>query len=145
MCGDHGYWQITTPKTRTSTRTLPMPDILLNDLKKLKEYNIKHQYQFTQKYFVFGDINPIHPDVLRRHKNEYAKKAEINKIRIHDFGHSCAPLLINNGANVTMVVKYLGHSEIEETLNTYSHMFPSALEDVIGIINGLDDGTKTSG
>ncbi|MGN1268677.1 MAG: site-specific integrase, partial [Candidatus Aphodocola sp.] len=34
MCGDHGYWQITTPKTRTSTRTLPMPDILVNDLKK---------------------------------------------------------------------------------------------------------------
>jgi hypothetical protein len=36
---------------------------------------MKHQYQFTQKYFVFGDINPIHPDVLRRHKNEYADKA----------------------------------------------------------------------
>ena len=32
MCGDHGYWQITTPKARTSTRTLPMPDILVNDL-----------------------------------------------------------------------------------------------------------------
>ena len=41
---------------------------------------MKHQYQFTQKYFVFGDINPIHPDVLRRHKNEYAKKAEVNTL-----------------------------------------------------------------
>lgn len=33
--GDSGYWKITTPKTRTSTRTIPMPDILINDLKKL--------------------------------------------------------------------------------------------------------------
>lgn len=67
-------------KQETSTRTLPMPDILVNDLKKLKEYNMKHQYQFTQKYFVFGDINPIHPDVLRRHKNDYAKKPKLKKL-----------------------------------------------------------------
>ena len=139
MCGDHSYWKITTPKTRTSTRTLPMPDILVNDLKKLKECNIKHQYQFTQKYFVFGDINPIHPDVLRRHKNEYAKKAEVKEIRIHDFIHSCASLLINNGANVTLVAKYLGHTKIEETLNTYSHMFSTTLDSVVSVIDSLEE------
>ena len=138
MCGDHGYWQITTPKTRTSTRTLPMPDILVNDLKKLKEYNMKHQYQFTQKYFVFGDINPIHPDVLRRHKNEYAKKAEVKEIRIHDFRHSCASLLINNGANIMIVAKYLGHAKIDETLNTYSHLFKNKMDDIVNLMNKLD-------
>ena len=42
---------------------------------------------------------------------------------MHDFRHSCASLLINNGANVTVVAKYLGHANIEQTLNTYSHMF----------------------
>ena len=128
MCGDHGYWQITTPKTRTSTRTLPMPDILVNDLKKLKEYNMKHQYQFTQKYFIFG-----------RHKNEYAKKAEVKEIRIHDFRHSCASLLINNGANIMIVAKYLGHAKIEETLNTYSHMFSTALDSVVSVTDSLED------
>lgn len=138
MCGDHGYWQFTTPKTRTSTRTLPMPDILVNDLKKLKEYNLKHQYQFTQKYFVFGDINPIHPDVLRRHKNEYAKKAGVKQIRLHDFRHSCASLLINKGANIQVVAKYLGHTKIEETLKTYSHLFISTLDEIINVIDTLD-------
>ena len=138
MCGNHGYWQITTPKTRTNTRTLPMPDILVNDLKKLKEYNMKHQYQFTQKYFVFGDINPIHPDVLRRHKNEYAKKAEVKEIRIHDFRHSCASLLINNGANIMIVAKYLGHAKIDETLNTYSHLFKNKMDDIVNLMNKLD-------
>ena len=138
MCGDHGYWQITTPKTRTSTRTLPMPDVLVNDLKKLKEYNMKHQYQFTQKYFVFGDINSIHPDVLRRHKNEYAKKAEVKEIRIHDFRHSCASLLINNGANIMIVAKYLGHAKIDETLNTYSHLFKNKMDDIVNLMNKLD-------
>ena len=100
---------------------------------------MKHQYQFTQKYFVFGDINPIHPDVLRRHKKEYAKKAEVKEIRIYDFRHSCALLLINNGANVTLVAKYLGHTKIEETLNTYSHMFSTALDSVVSVIDSLED------
>lgn len=65
----------------------------------------------------------IHPDVLRRKKNEFAKKTGVKQIRIHDFRHSCASLLINNGANVTIVAKYLGHSKIDETLNTYSYVF----------------------
>lgn len=39
--GDHGYWKLYTPKTRTNYRTIPMPDILVNDLKTLKEESMK--------------------------------------------------------------------------------------------------------
>ena len=106
-------------------------------MKLLKEKSKKY-YGFNDKWFVFGDINPLHPDVLRRRKNENAKKAEVKQIRIHDFRHSCASLLINNGANITMVAKYLGHSKIDETLNTYSHMFRSKLDDIVNTINKLD-------
>lgn len=136
--GDHGFWKITTFKTRTSARTIPMPDVLVNDLQELKKYNKKHQYGFRDNYFVFGDINPIHPDVLRRHKNEYDKKAEVKEIRIHDFRHSCASLLINNGANIMIVAKYLGHAKIDETLNTYSHLFKNKMDDIVNLMNKLN-------
>ena len=136
--GDHGYWQITTPKTRTSTRTLPMPDILVEDLKNLKEHNKEHQYGFNEKYFVFGDINPIHPDVLRRYKNNYAELAGVKQIRIHDFRHSCASLLINNGASIMVVAKYLGHAKIDETLNTYSHLFKNKMDEIVDLMNKLN-------
>lgn len=63
----------------------------------------------------------------------------VPQIRIHDFRHSCASLLINNGANVTVVAKYLGHTKIEETLNTYTHMFSVALDSVVNIIDSLED------
>jgi len=49
-----------------------------------------------------------------------------------------ASLLINNGANVTLVAKFLGHTKIEETLNTYSHMFSTALDNVVSIIDNLE-------
>ena len=47
-------------------------------------------------------------------------------------------LLINNGANVTLVAKYLGHTKIEKTLNTYSHMFSTALDSVVSVIDSLE-------
>ena len=39
-----------------------------------------------------------------------------------------------------MVAKYLGHTKIDVTLNTYSHMFQSALDEVVNIINDLNVG-----
>ena len=65
--------------------------------------------------------------------------AGLKVIRIHDFRHSYALLLINNGTNVTLVAKYLGHTKIEETLNTYSHMFSTALDSVVSVIDSLED------
>ena len=38
-----------------------------------------------------------------------------------------------------MVCKYLGYSDMNETLNTYSHMFDSALDSVVDIINNLKE------
>lgn len=59
-------------------------------------------------------------------------------IRLHDFRHSCASLLINNGANLTLVAKHLGHSKVDETLNTYSQMFYSKLNKLVNTINQLN-------
>lgn len=47
--------------------------------------------------------------------------------------------IINNGADITLVAKYLGHSKIDETLNTYSHMFKNKLDNIIGLIDKLND------
>ena len=69
--------------------------------------------------------------------------ARVKDIRIHDFRHSCASLLIDSGANITLVAKYLGHTKIDETLNTYSHMYQNILDTIVSIIelqnNRLND------
>lgn len=86
---------------------------------------------------MFGTDIPITNSRLRDRKNQLCQKANLKQIRIHDFRHSCASLLINNGANITMVAKYLGHTKINETLNTYSHMFKNKLNDIVNTINKL--------
>ena len=129
---------ITTPKTKSSYRTIPMPDILVDDLKKLKEFQNSY-YDFNNNWFVFGSFEPLVKSALRDRKNKNCKLAGVKQIRIHDFRHSCASLLINNGANITMVAKFLGHAKVDETLNTYSHMFKNKLDDIVGTINRLNN------
>ncbi len=60
-------------------------------------------------------------------------------IRLLDFRHSCASLLINEGANIQVVAKYLGHAKIEETLKTYAHLFISTLDEIVDIIDSKTD------
>lgn len=132
---------ITSPKTLTSNRTLPIPKELLSDLKELK-CKVMEYTNYNEDWFVFGNAIPLGDDVIRRRKNNNCKRAEVKEIRIHDFRHSCASLLINSGADITLVAKFLGHSKIDETLNTYSHMFKNKLNNIIGIIDNLNDNSK---
>ncbi len=136
-------YKFTSVKTKSSIRTLPIPEPLLTHLKSLYE-EVKQYKNFNRKWFVFGSKEygydfPIASKEIDERNNYIANLADIKRIRPHDFRHSCASLLINSGANVTIVAKYLGHTKVEETLNTYTHMFDSALEQVLDVINTLED------
>lgn len=127
-------YRLSPLKTQNSNRNLPINDLLLNDLKKLYDYQKKFT-NFSQEWFVFGNDTPIHKDAIRTRKNRNCREAGVKQIRIHDFRHSCASFLINYNANITLVAKYLGHTKIDETLNTYSHMYQNRLEDIVTLIN----------
>ena len=125
------------PKTQSSNRTIPIPKNALSGLKTLyKEYSVLDG--FENECFVFGTFKPLADTSIERKKNKWCDIAEVKRIRIHDFRHSCASLLINNGANITIVSKYLGHSDISMTLNRYSHMYDSKLEEVINLIENIN-------
>lgn len=129
-------YTILPPKTKNSIRILPMSKIVYMDLKKLKKEYTRYK-NFDNNWFVFGGINPLADTTIENLKNKLCKEAEVKQIRVHDFRHSCASLLINNGASIALVSKYLGHSNISTTLNTYTHMFKSEMNDIINVIDKL--------
>jgi integrase len=45
--------------------------------------------------------------------------------RFHDLRHTCATLLLLKGVHPKLVQELLGHSSIEMTLDTYSHVLPN--------------------
>ena len=126
-------WTLTSPKTLSSYRTLPIPKFLLDNLDRLYLENSKYK-NFNNDWFIFGNINPLADTNIRTRKKRNIDLAGVKYIRLHDFRHSCASLLIDSGANITLVAKYLGHSKIEETLNTYSHLYQNRLDTIVNII-----------
>jgi integrase len=56
--------------------------------------------------------------------------------RIHDLRHTCASLLIAQGANAKLVQAHLGHSSITVTFDTYGHLLPDDQDEIAA---SLDD------
>lgn len=129
-------YTISKPKTKSSTRILPLTKQLAEDLETMKNNALKYK-DYSGDWFVFGNSFPFPESTIQKKKNEYCKMAGVKQIRIHDFRHSCASLLINQGASIALVSKYLGHSDITTTLNTYTHMYKSELENVTNLLNKL--------
>lgn len=63
--------------------------------------------------------------------------AGVPRIRIHDLRHSCASLLISEGISIVAVSHRLGHKNIEQTLNTYSHMMPRDNDKMLAALEGI--------
>lgn len=63
-------------------------------------------------FFVADDAFLTSSNALADKKNKNCNLAGGPQITIHDFRHSCTSLLINNGAKVTIISKYLGHTKI---------------------------------
>lgn len=126
-------YTIFPPKTKSSYRIIPITNSLSEDLNNL--YNIYSTLDgFNKNWFVFGGIKPLSETTIQNHKNKYCKQANVKQIRIHDFRHSCASLLISKNADPVLVAKYLGHSDVSMTLNRYSHMYKSKLNEIIKLI-----------
>ncbi len=137
-------WKFTSTKTKKSTRNVPICKELLEHLKEL--YKKESQYNnFNMKWFVFGTGNvPIVADNPNERQKMLCQNAHLKKIRIHDFRHSCASFLISKGASIVLVAKFLGHTKIEETLNTYSHLYTSEVSELVNKMDEANNNYSTS-
>lgn len=123
-------YEIVSPKNVSSYRQIEMPKELANDLKSFID-------KFAPKTFLFGSEKPFATTTLRRFYLKYITLAGVPKIKLHDFRHSHASLLIDLGANIVLIARRLGHADIEMTLNTYSHLMPNTENEIIKKLNNL--------
>ncbi len=99
------------------------------------QHRCKQEYGYNNNWFVFGGCEPLSDQTIRRRLNEYADKAGVKRIRVHDLRHSHASLLINKGQNILIVSQRLGHSDVTQTLNTYSHLMPNVQKQIISALD----------
>lgn len=127
-------FKITAPKNFSSNREIYLPESLLELLKEYKAHCATYK-NFRESCYLFGFNRPLPPETVRRNFNNYCDTAGVKRIRIHDQRHSHASLLINKGQNILAVAQRLGHSDIEQTLNTYSHFMPEEQKKLLEAIS----------
>ena len=111
------------PKSKSAIRTIQIPVVLMRILNEHKQRQIQLGH-FKESFFVCGGEETIHAHTARLRKIKYAEMAGLKDIRTHDFRHSHVSVLVNEKINIVEISRRLGHSKVEITWNTYSHMYP---------------------
>lgn len=134
---EHGKREIDTPKTRSSVRKIKIDKVLKKDLINLKNYYDKVFNKSNFDYFIFGGIKPLAPTTINRYKIRACNKAKLRPITLHQFRHSHATLLLQNGIIINEISRRLGHNNVSTTLNVYTHTDLTQEKRVATTLNSL--------
>jgi integrase len=128
-------------KTEAGTRTVSIPNLLIELLKEQKNQVEEEKRAYGENYqdndLIICTLKgtPICPKNFFRTFKDVCKKLELPIIRFHDLRHSHVTLLIAKNTNPKIISERIGHSDIKVTLDTYSHILPSMQQ---GVVNTLD-------
>ncbi|MBF0719806.1 site-specific integrase [Staphylococcus sciuri] len=105
-------------KTESSKSIIPIPHFIKDMLAKRYEIEKEKYKYFKDDFFIFGNLDPMSYNTFTVHF-----KKIFPDIRIHTLRHSYATYLINNGVDMYVLMELMRHSNITETIQTYSHLY----------------------
>lgn len=125
----NGKPELVEPKSAASRRLIPVPTIAIEALHRHRARQIEERLQAGETWSKEWDLvftNQIgEPLSSRRLRNEFKAHltaAGLEDKRFHDLRHSCASLLLAQGVPMRVVMEILGHSNIQVTMDVYSHV-----------------------
>jgi integrase len=80
---------------------------------------------------------PLNPENISHRFQRVVAEAGVSKIALHGLRHTAATLLLQAGVHPRVVQEMLGHSSIDQTLGTYSHVMPTMHRDAANKIDAL--------
>lgn len=143
----NNHLTLSNTKNKSSLRKITMDQQTMNLLKQWQiqqrrlllisgiNSNNKRQLVFNNSKNSF-----ITPAVPQKWNDSIVKQYHLTKrLRIHDFRHTHASILLSNGMQVKAVSERLGHSNIQTTLDIYTHVMQKdkdkLIDDFAKIIN----------
>jgi integrase len=134
------------PKRSKSRRSVKLTAGAVKALKAHRERQLEEREKFAELWqdhdFVFttqvGTPLNRHNFFKRCFKPLLEKAGLPRSVRFHDLRHTCATLLLSKNVNPKIVQELLGHANISQTMDTYSHILPdmqeraaSAMDDIL--------------
>lgn len=135
-------------KNKSSRRTLPLPDPVVEMLQVQKEqqgvYRKLFKGSYCTQYLDFVCVNQLgellRPSYVTDHFRELLEKYGLRHIRFHDLRHTFASLLINQDVPLINVSNFLGHSDLSTTANIYAHLDKASKQASAAVISDILQG-----
>ena len=135
-------------KNKSSRRTLPLPDPVVEMLQVQKEHREVYRKMFrgsyNTQYLDYVCVNQLgellRPSYVTDHFRELLEKYGLRHIRFHDLRHTFASLLINQDVPLINVSNFLGHSDLSTTANIYAHLDKASKQASAAVISDILQG-----
>ena len=104
---------ISTPKTKTSNRIIPLNIDFINLIKPFQ--------QNKNNYFITNSTNYLKPHCYRYYYQKLLHFLNLPKLRFHSLRHTFATQAVELGIDCKIISEILGHANMNTTLNLYVH------------------------
>lgn len=133
----HTITELMPPKSKTSIRTVPVPD---NIIKIFEEKKKGH----NPDEFIFATSNGNLPDPknIRTQHRRLLKAAEVGYKKFHCYRATYCTNLIASGAKMEIVYSMMGHSSIETTMKYYTFVSNKEKVEAASRINNIFEVPK---
>lgn len=104
---------ITSPKSKTSVREIPIPEFLRSALENMKSNDNSYMLTGSEKY--------IEPRTMQYRFKSLLKRLNLPQVNFHSLRHMFATKCVALGIDVKTLSEILGHSSVKVTLDRYVH------------------------
>ena len=143
-----------SPKSKTSVRSIPISDNLIKEIKAYKEWQnneierLDELYQGNKgdraKLFTTWDGRPVFDSTLRDWLNKFLVWCEVPHVTVHGLRHTFASILIANGTDARTTAALLGHSSPALVMNVYANTQEEAKTRAINNLAGIFNSESSS-
>ena len=124
------------PTKTKRPRTVNVPAELMREIKQYVKDHKKLQLASGEAWkpmkddkgtpinLLFTKTNgfPSHPDSMSGRWREIVERHNLPKLTFHGLRHTYASFMVSKNVNFKIIQEQLGHVNIQETVNTYSHL-----------------------
>ena len=140
----YGFGVITKgTKNKSSTRTIKMPSNLTSILQEYKVWWDKEKrmhgdlWAKTDKLFVQNGGKDMSNATIGIWLKDFIRRNNLKPVTLHGLRHTNITMQIVNGVDIKTVSARVGHSDIQTTLNIYSHYTKESDNKASDLINKL--------